>query len=80
MAAAFGLAAFGDRAFAADPPPPTRVLDDPSIQHGKVVFQHDGKDTIGGYLARPKAKRWMRRSRTTRISMCSWTSSKVPII
>jgi len=35
--------------------PPTRVLDDPTIQHGKVVFQHNGRDTIDGYLARPKA-------------------------
>jgi carboxymethylenebutenolidase len=37
-------------------PPPTRVLDDPSIQHGKVVFRHNGRDTIDGYLARPKAE------------------------
>src|SRR5688500_11093060 len=33
----------------------TRVLDDPSITHGKVMFQHARKDFIGGYLARPKA-------------------------
>jgi carboxymethylenebutenolidase len=36
--------------------PPTRVLDDPTIQHGKVVFRHNGRDTIDGYLARPKAE------------------------
>ena len=35
--------------------PPTRVLDDPTVQHGKVVCKHAGKDTIDGYLARPKA-------------------------
>ena len=34
----------------------TRVLDDPKIQHGKVVFKHGGNETIDGYLARPKAK------------------------
>src|SRR5688572_31698382 len=34
---------------------PTRVLDDPSIQHGRVVFKHNGIETIDGYLARPKA-------------------------
>lgn len=36
--------------------PPTRVLDDPSIQHGKVVFKHGGVETIDGFLARPKAE------------------------
>lgn len=34
----------------------TRVLDDPNIQHGRVVFKHNGTDTIDGYLARPKAE------------------------
>jgi carboxymethylenebutenolidase len=34
----------------------TRVLDNPKIQHGKVVFKHGGKETIDGYLARPKAE------------------------
>src|SRR5687768_18504654 len=34
----------------------TRVLDDPNIQHGKVVFKHGGKVTIDGYLARPKTE------------------------
>ena len=29
----------------------TRVLDDPKIQHGKVVFKHGGSETIDGYLA-----------------------------
>jgi len=36
--------------------PPTRVLDDPKIQHGRVIFKHNGADTIDGYLARPKAE------------------------
>ena len=35
--------------------PETRVLDDLRIQHGKVVFKHNGQDGIDGYLARPKA-------------------------
>src|SRR5438270_12269320 len=35
---------------------PTRVLDDPKITHGPVMFQHQRKDIIGGYLARPKAE------------------------
>lgn len=35
---------------------PTRVLDDPRIQHGPVVFKHNGADSIDGYLARPKAE------------------------
>lgn len=34
----------------------TCVLDDPKIQHGKVVFKHGGRETIDGYLARPKAE------------------------
>jgi carboxymethylenebutenolidase len=37
-------------------PPETRVLDDPSVQHGKVFFKHNGTNTIDGYLARPKAE------------------------
>src|SRR2546421_7214295 len=36
--------------------PETRVLDDPKIQHGRVVFKHNGVQTIDGYLARPKAE------------------------
>src|SRR4051794_20275655 len=32
-----------------------KALDNPSVEHGKVVFKHGGKETIGGYLARPKA-------------------------
>ncbi|MEK6337304.1 MAG: dienelactone hydrolase family protein [Acidobacteriota bacterium] len=36
--------------------PETRVLDDPSIQHGKVVFKHNGADGINGFLARPKSE------------------------
>lgn len=35
--------------------PETRVLDDPRIQHGRVVFKHNGVETIDAYLARPKA-------------------------
>ena len=34
----------------------TRVLDDPSITYGSVMFQHNKKDTIDGFLARPKAE------------------------
>src|SRR3982750_4516257 len=34
--------------------PETRVLDNPNIEHGKVVFKHGGRETIDGYLARPK--------------------------
>lgn len=33
--------------------PPTRVLDDPTIQHGTVTFR-SGEEEIDGYLARPK--------------------------
>jgi len=36
-------------------PPPTRVLDDPTIRHGKVTFKSGDKE-IDGYLARPKAE------------------------
>lgn len=35
-------------------PPPTRVLDDPTVVHGAVRFK-SGDNEIGGYLARPKA-------------------------
>jgi len=35
--------------------PETRVLDNPGIAHGRVTFKHGGKDTIDGYIARPKA-------------------------
>jgi len=35
--------------------PETRVLDSPGIAHGRVTFKHGGKDTIDGYIARPKA-------------------------
>jgi carboxymethylenebutenolidase len=38
-----------------DKQPPTRVLDDPRVEHGKVMFKHAGKETFEGYLARPKA-------------------------
>jgi len=33
----------------------TRVLEDPTISHGPVMFQHNKTDTIDGFLARPKA-------------------------
>lgn len=36
--------------------PLTRVLDDQKIQHGRVVFKHNGTDGINGFLARPKAE------------------------
>jgi carboxymethylenebutenolidase len=55
-AAAFvTLAAFGMSASAQQQKPPTRVLDEPTIQHGKVTFKSGAKE-IDGYLARPKAK------------------------
>src|SRR5215469_10169316 len=57
-AAAFvGLGALGaERAAQNKEQPPTRVLDDPDIQHGKVTFKHAGKETFDGFLARPKAE------------------------
>ncbi|MBX9581266.1 MAG: dienelactone hydrolase family protein [Gemmataceae bacterium] len=49
-------AAGGGPAFGRDEKqPPTRVLDDPAVRHGKVTFKHNGKETFGGYLARPMA-------------------------
>jgi carboxymethylenebutenolidase len=52
--AGFGVAGVG--ASAQDrKSPPTRVLDDPGIEHGKVTFRHGGKETFGGFLARPRA-------------------------
>jgi carboxymethylenebutenolidase len=56
-AAAFiGLDPFGaEGAVQKKEQPPTRVLDDPDIQHGKVTFKHGGKETFDGFLARPKA-------------------------
>src|SRR6516164_4770372 len=56
-AAAFvGLSALGPEGAAQKKEqPPTRVLDDPYIQHGKVIFKHGGKETFDGFLARPKA-------------------------
>ena len=33
--------------------PPTRVLDDPRVSHGRVSFKR-GDEEVGGYLARPK--------------------------
>jgi len=53
-----GFGALGEQGIASQQgkTPETRVLDDPKIQHGKVVFQHGGKEGIDGYLARPKAE------------------------
>src|SRR5262249_4240898 len=54
-AAVAGLGGFSTPATAQEKKkPPTRVLDDPGIQHGKVTFKHGGKDTFDGFLARPK--------------------------
>lgn len=51
-----GLAATGIAAADGDKkPPPTRVLDDPTIRHGKVTFKNADKE-IDGYLARPKSE------------------------
>ena len=46
----------GNAAHSQGTQPATRVLDDPRVQHGKVVFKHGGSETIDGYLARPKAE------------------------
>lgn len=46
----------GNEAHSQGTQPATRVLDDPRVQHGKVVFKHGGSETIDGYLARPKAE------------------------
>lgn len=55
-AATAGLIALGAEGAAQNKEqPPTRVLDEPGIQHGKVTFRHGGKETIDGFLARPKA-------------------------
>jgi carboxymethylenebutenolidase len=55
-AALIALGSLGSRVLGQEEqPPPTRVLDDPTIQHGKVVFRHNGRDTIDGFLARPRA-------------------------
>src|SRR5215470_3390150 len=56
VAAFAGLGALGaEGAAQKKEQPPTRVLDDPNIQHGKVTFKHGGKETFDGFLARPKA-------------------------
>jgi len=55
-AALAGLAATGVAgADGEKKPPPTRVLDDPAVRHGKVAFKRGDKE-IDGYLARPKAE------------------------
>src|SRR5262245_30419649 len=51
-----GLAALGTAAADGEKKaPPTRVLDDPTVRHGKVTFKSGDKE-IDGYLARPKAE------------------------
>lgn len=56
VATVAGITAFrGREARSQARQPETRVLDDPKIQHGRVVFRHNGKDTIDGYLARPRS-------------------------
>jgi carboxymethylenebutenolidase len=50
-----GVGVLGNTAGQQDERPPTRVLDDPRVEHGKVMFKHAGKETFEGYLARPKA-------------------------
>lgn len=50
-----GPVALGAEAAQNKEQPPTRVLDDPAIQHGTVTFKHGGKETFDGFLARPKA-------------------------
>jgi carboxymethylenebutenolidase len=51
------LTAFGVNSLAQELPknPPTRVLDNPNIWHGKVAFKSGSKE-IDGYLARPKSE------------------------
>src|SRR6185436_12449881 len=61
LAGSVGLAVTGmagpARAQSTSPaPPPTRVLDDPGAVHGPVTFTHNGRASIGGYLARPRAE------------------------
>jgi carboxymethylenebutenolidase len=36
------------------PPPPTRVIGDPSVEQGPITMAHAAATAIGGYLARPK--------------------------
>jgi carboxymethylenebutenolidase len=50
-----GLAISSQAQLPAQQKPETRVLDNPTIEHGRVVFKHNGVETIDGYLARPKA-------------------------
>ena len=56
VAAVTGLATFETTLAQQTKNAETRVLDDPRIQHGPVVFKHNGRDTIDGFLARPKAE------------------------
>jgi carboxymethylenebutenolidase len=54
-AGAASVAGFAALGAGAGEQPPTRVLDDPRVEHGNVMFKHAGKETFDGYLARPKA-------------------------
>jgi carboxymethylenebutenolidase len=47
---------YGTDAFGRETKPATRVLDDPRVRHGKVVFKHAGKETFDGFLARPASQ------------------------
>jgi len=47
---------YGWAAAAQEKQPETRVLDDPKIQHRRVTFKHGGKETVDGYIARPKSE------------------------
>jgi carboxymethylenebutenolidase len=46
----------GQQTYPHNHPVITRVLDDPGITHGPVTFKHGGKDSINGFLAKPKAE------------------------
>src|ERR1043165_3234405 len=47
---------FGQTTYPHNQPLDTRVLDNANVIHGAVTFKHGGKDSIDGYLARPKAE------------------------
>lgn len=57
------VSAFGVNGLTQELPmnPPTRVLDNPDIWHGKVTFKN-GKKEIDGYLARPKSEKMKHRA------------------
>ena len=51
-AALVGLSTYQEKQ-RGDTSPPTRVMDQPGVQQGTVVFKHGGVNTIDGFLARP---------------------------